>query len=200
MLALPDAVLIVSCLLVFFFGCSFHRHVLTDSKGSFLLASPAMESHTATHLTFSPSPSLCSHQQHTHTCLPNNVHLLRACRVTAHCLLASPPRPASSASPRRCSLFFTLQHIAGLVILAPLESCPVLLPFSSYLLVPGRHRSLITVARYPTRFERRHNAFHRSRLQHQWPQQQGQQCLCCHWCLSLRPFASANGSRRRHTG
>lgn len=66
------------------------------------------------------------------------------------------------------SLFFTLQLIAALVILAPLESCSVLLTFSSYLLLPGNCR-LTTVVRYPTRFERRHNAFHRSRLQHQRP-------------------------------
>ena len=58
----------------------------------------------------------------------------------------------------------------------------------------------LAFARYSTRPEGRHNAFHRPRLQHQWPQQQGQQCLCGNWCFSICSLAAADGCRRRYAG
>lgn len=54
----------------------------------------------------------------------------------------------SSLPPPRTdchSLLYTLQRIAVLVILAPLESCPVLLPFSSYSLVSRYRRRQIAI-------------------------------------------------------
>jgi hypothetical protein len=102
---------------------------------------------------------------YTTTCLPT------ICLATAMlALLTSSSSSSLHPSPRtvtRSSL-----HSSSLLPLSYWHRWKAVQYFyqSFYLFLPG-HR-LNTVVRYSTSSERRHNAFHRSSLQHQWPQQQ----------------------------
>ena len=91
---------------------------------------------------------------------------------------------------RRTQLVAALGHIV--TVGKPLGTSTFLI----YVFDPDRRHRFTTVARSATRLERRHNAFHRSSLQHQWSQQQSEQRLCCYRCLSFSPLTTAYGRRQ----
>lgn len=120
-------------------------HVLMNLKRAFLssasLKAVALPSTSCLTIYLALVCTLPSYCHACHDALPIDGNC-----YSPHCL-HPPPHPLRFirllALPLHALLYYSLQRIAVLVILAPLESCPVLLPISSYSFV-SRYRRLQT--------------------------------------------------------